>query len=1085
MTETGRWLHRARRRLLVRIVMGGATLTVGAVLVALALGLFLGNVGAYRHAPWAALIVWLAPLAIVIGGAARVVQQCRELTPLSMARAVEREGQRRRGSVGGAATWSGECGSASLAAFADRQVLAWLDREGERSLAAPRRRVARGITVGTFALAVGAIGLVAAGPGGEGARFWHPLSLLAAARGPVLLDVDRVTVQRGDSVTVTVTARGRAAATLWIRAPGDPWDERPLALDTAGSAGVVLGPLDSDRFLRAVSGGRSSETVRVRVALPALITGLELSARFPGYLERPDEMLASDAGDVLLPVGTVVRTRGQATVPLASAAWRSGDRTVTLDTDATGFAGSFVVYRSGQWTLAVEPASGGQLSERPPELSIVAVPDSAPVVAIPVPGTDTTAPLSLRQTLLLDVRDDHRLSRVELVSWRVSRLGNRGEAAVEPVALPEAGTERAIVPWVLDLNERGFLPGDTAYYLARARDNAPSAQEGSSAVFRLRLPEMAELREAMRLETRSVGGTADSLVAEQEALARRIEDLAAERERSSEQAGEQLPFESAERAREVLDEQTDLAERAATLDERMRELSDAAWNAGITDPAFHEQLRQIRDLLERAITEDLVERLDALRDALEHLDASATRDAMRELASAAQQLREELARSRDLFERAAVEGELTTLSADAEELAGQQQEWNRTLEQLSDTVAEQVERDLADRGDSLAAQLEQLGARLDSAQMSSAGVSEGQKMAGTAAASMEQAAMEAGRGERSDAEESGQRASQALDPLAESLRLERDRLREEWRQEVLAEMDRALVEAAVLARAQEAINERIRRAESGPEVRGQQAAVKEGVDRVVDRLRLAAGKNALVSPQLSMALGLARERMEQALALLQQANPNTRDASEQVGESLDALNQAVYAMVRSREQVADAASGSGLAEALERMAQLAQQQGALSGQSGDLLSLMEAGGAQFMEEMQALAARQRALARELERLRAQGELSGAGELGEEAEQLARDLEGGRLDRDLVERQERLFRRLLDAGRTLESDEEDQRRERVAESARPGNVQLPEQAPVPVGAPRFRYPTWDDLRSLTPEERRLVLEYFRRLNDARP
>jgi hypothetical protein len=106
-------------------------------------------------------------------------------------------------------------------------------------------------------------------------------------------------------------------------------------------------------------------------------------------------------------------------------------------------------------------------------------------------------------------------------------------------------------------------------------------------------------------------------------------------------------------------------------------------------------------------------------------------------------------------------------------------------------------------------------------------------------------------------------------------------------------------------------------------------------------------------------------------------------------------------------------------------------------------------------------------------------------LGEEAEQLARDLEGGRLDRDLVERQERLFRRLLDAGRTLESDEEDQRRERVAESARPGNVQLPEQAPVPVGAPRFRYPTWDDLRSLTPEERRLVLEYFRRLNDARP
>jgi hypothetical protein len=34
-------------------------------------------------------------------------------------------------------------------------------------------------------------------------------------------------------------------------------------------------------------------------------------------------------------------------------------------------------------------------------------------------------------------------------------------------------------------------------------------------------------------------------------------------------------------------------------------------------------------------------------------------------------------------------------------------------------------------------------------------------------------------------------------------------------------------------------------------------------------------------------------------------------------------------------------------------------------------------------------------------------------------------------------------------------------------------------------PRVRYPTWDELTRLTPEQRRLVLEYFRRLNEAKP
>src|SRR5688572_9675119 len=57
------------------------------------------------------------------------------------------------------------------------------------------------------------------------------------------------------------------------------------------------------------------------------------------------------------------------------------------------------------------------------------------------------------------------------------------------------------------------------------------------------------------------------------------------------------------------------------------------------------------------------------------------------------------------------------------------------------------------------------------------------------------------------------------------------------------------------------------------------------------------------------------------------------------------------------------------------------------------------------------------------------------ELAKEANQIARELEGGRLTPQTLARQERLFHRLLDAGKTLERDEYSE--ERKAE--RPGSI----------------------------------------------
>src|SRR5205807_4984057 len=166
---------------------------------------------------------------------------------------------------------------------------------------------------------------------------------IAAARQPVRLSVDRATVRRGDSVTVTVQVPAAVRATLETRGLGEPWRATMLTLDSAGRAVRRIGPIEADVFLRASSGGRTSVERRVTVALPAFVADLALTARYPAYLARPDEPLVPGRDPVAIPEGTVILTSGAASVPLAAATWRrdgkGGAARARLSVDGTTFSG--------------------------------------------------------------------------------------------------------------------------------------------------------------------------------------------------------------------------------------------------------------------------------------------------------------------------------------------------------------------------------------------------------------------------------------------------------------------------------------------------------------------------------------------------------------------------------------------------------------------------------------------------------------------------------------------------------------------------------------------------------------------------
>ncbi|MEO8294771.1 MAG: DUF4175 family protein [Gemmatimonadota bacterium] len=1044
------------------------------------------KVGWFR-APYWVLVAWaLAGITgILLFMAAR--RYSGRLTPRWVAGHLEHHGHWRDGAISSLLDAPATGTSASLFNAADQAQARELVLDGRGALEPVRRnlraRAHQGLVFGGLGLLI----FFSAGPvRGSAAALWHPVRAWEATIAPVTVTAAHDEVDRGQSVVLNLKATGRRDAMLWLRGPGEAWHSQPVRLDSAGRGMESIGPLRTDLFARLTSGGRASDTIQVHVRIPAFLGTLTVTAHYPRYLDMEDEAVPLSGDTLLLPTGTTLTTEGAATATLAAGAWvgRSGE--AALEVKGAGFHGSFTPRATGSYQLRLTTEAGTPLAGDSVWLPIRIVPDSSPIVTVPVPGADTIAPLSLRLPLVIEVQDDYGVTSVEVESHRISRLGFSDPPRREIVSLPAAKPEHAVLNFDFNLNDRGLLPGDTVRYRVSARDNAPAANVGRSREFVLRLATLSEVRAAAREASDNVSSRLDSLAAESRKLERSTEDLSRERERPSAgqrrgQTEETMSYESAKRAEAVAESQQEMMDRAEALKQSLEELQQSAEAAGLNDPAWQERLKEIQDQLDRALTPELRQKLAELQQALTALDPERAKDALQQLAEAQKELREALERSQELFRRAAMEGDMTNLAAESQELAQQQKDWSEQAEQQPDSArAAAEEKDLARRADSLAAALNRLAPQMDSPEQKE-GLQSAAEQASQAAQQMQQAAQSANEGQRQQARKQGEEAARKLDPLGQQLKQQGQAMQQQWRQEVTEAMDRAMTETSRLTQRQLQLAENFRRGDASAATRGEQGALEEGAQKLQDQIQGASGKNALVSPQIAASLARAQQQMQRAREAVATGAPNTREAADAAGEAVDALNTAAYQLSRSRGQVSGSGSGSGLQEAMEQMREMANQQGGVSKDASGMLPM--AGNSGMQQQLRQLGARQRAMAEQLERMRANGDPGGAAEMAREARDLARRLESGRLDRETVERQERLFRRMLDAGRTLQGEQQDENKERQSTTPTGDSINLPPalRSRLMGDDNRIRMPDWESLQRLSPEERRLVVEYFQRLS----
>jgi len=1086
----GHLVERERQRLRRAELLAAGLLALGVV----ALGVGLGAV-LLGGARWLALprgvpfVIWLVLVALLGWLAVRTrTRLAREATQLRVARAIENEQGLRRGQLVGVVELEGR---GALASRAAGMTLGELPPSGPLA-PAMRRASSRRAAIAAGVAGAGALALASATPlFGDGLRaVMRPMD---AWRGALLerprIDDAPAELLRGSPLRVRVHAPGRRRVILAVRQTGEAWRDDTLAVDAAtGDARWTMDALRGDVRLVATDGRATSDSVVVRAADRPFVGAVVLRASYPSYLGRPAETLP--VGEPLrLPRGTLLSISGRASVPLSAVQLTGSGETHDLAANGHRFQGRLVAARSLrlEW---VARGVDGKVPDLPPALELEVLADSAPRVEITSPTTDTLLVAGDSAALGIGASDDHGIAVVRMRITRGEQTYTQAVAGAVGIAWAGAAP--------LKLGAIGLAGGDAVRVRAEAIDASPWAQVGTSREIVVRRATRDEIRASARALGDSAVQAARAAVSAQQALAQRTDEASRAQARSSSSATGQesgasarsaqqqgnMSYEAAEKARALAQEQRAITERVEKLREATKQLEQQLRAAGALDSALQRQLAEAQSLLRQALTPEMMAQMQKLENASQQQDGQQARDALRDLARMQQQLREQLERSAEMLERAAAEGAMQTLGDQARDLAARERSFADSAAR-NDASA----RDRSDQAGKLAAQSEQLRdamsdlqTRLEKSRAES-GATRAAKAAEHAANS-DSSMRRAAQSMKADGSGSQQArdAAKEMEQAAQAMQDARAAQVKEWKQELTSALDQGVQEMLQLARQERALEQQARSGAKSDDRRGAQSAVEQGVDRASRKLDDAGRKSALLSPRSQRAVQDAKQKVSDATRSVAQPQASGTQQAGALGDAADALTRAAAALARDRERTNAANSASGFGEMLQQLQQAAQQQGQINSQAQSLFA-MPGGSPSAQSLARALAHQQRSVA---DRLEEAGDGAGgdkAAQLAQEARRLAEALDGGRLDAGTIARQQQLFRRLLDAGRSLEKEDREDTGKREATSAKGDETFTPTGTVQSKAAVRFPPPRWEELRGLPADERRAILDYFTRLNSA--
>lgn len=859
---------------------------------------------------------------------------------------------------------------------------------------------------------------------------------------------------KGENVTLSAKVTGevplRVFASVKYKEDAE-FSSKLLVKDSLGYYRYEIPAVRSSFSYYFSADGLNSETYSVEITDKPIIRSLQLTIAPPSYSRLP-EAIQKDNGNITALKGSVVNFRFTSTKPLLQSKLIFNDSSeVKLQISGVLSEGRYKIKENAVYKIIITDAEGAN-NDNPISYAVEVLSDENPAIDVLSPNKDVNLGEDNRLPLYFKISDDYGFSALALKYRLAYSKFEQPENTFRNISLPFTEVKSSeeleqTVSYVWNLSKEALTPEDVIEYYLEVTDNdrisGPKSTRSPS--FKIRVPSLDELFANTDKAHAEVEQDLSKILEEAKELKKDLEKISQELKKDK----KEISYQEKEKIEKALEKFEEVESKAQEMSEKMSEMREDMQKNNLLSKETMEKYMELQNLMNELSDDEMKKAMEKLSQSLQKMDRQQVQEAMKNMQMDEEAFRKGIERTLNLMKRIQIEQKTDELVKRAEDINKRQNELENESKQNSKT--EQQKDKLAREQNDISKDLEKLSKEMKNLQekmedMKDMPSEDMEKMSEELEKQnneqlSENAKQDIQKGDFKNAQKNQSQVSQNMQNLSKQMKEMSDKMQQENQMQAFTNMMKITDNLVSLSGEQEKLkksSEGERQGENAPNQGAKrQNELLSGLDKITSQMSEQSNKTFAITPEMGKAIGNARNSMRQALQGMQNGNSSMTVISQNA--AMKAVNEAATMMKSAMESMMSGGQGGGMMSLMQQLQQLSQQQMNIN----DLTQGLQQGtlSMQQQAEMQRLAQQQELVKKSLEQLNDESKASGQSKkipanlenIINEMKEVVADMRSENLSDDVVQKQERILSRLLDAQRSM--NDRDYKEERESKSGK--------------------------------------------------
>ncbi|HKJ81336.1 MAG TPA: DUF4175 family protein [Ignavibacteriaceae bacterium] len=857
---------------------------------------------------------------------------------------------------------------------------------------------------------------------------------------------------KGDNLSISVKVNGEVPKNVSLGtkdAEQTKYEMQDLKRDSSGVYGFQVKSVRSSFKYFASADGINSQQYNVSVIDPPIIKTLDVDINSPSYSGIP-AVNQKDNGNVSALKGSRVSLKISSTKNLKYARLVFSDSTeVTLKTNGEEARGSFRIKNDNYYRIIIRDNNDNE-NISPINYTIKALDDAYPVIEVIAPNENLLLPNDNRIALLTKISDDYGFTKLNL-AYRLSASKykeNWTDYKTLEIPLNRKLTEQN-VSYIWNLSQLHLSENDVVTYYLEIfdNDNVSGPKSAKTASFTVRVPTLNELiTQADKTQNKAINDLQQTLK-DAEDLKKNIEKISQELKQDK----KDISWQEKEKIEKSLEHFKKMQDKSDQISKKIDDLKKNLQQNNLMSQETLEKYSELQKLFDTLSSDGMKKMAENMQNLLQSLDRKQIQQAMENFKFDEEQFRASIERTMNLLKRIQAEQKVNDLVNKMDEIIKKQenieQETKRSnlndknkQDELSSGQNEITKEmnDLKEQMDDLSKKMSELKDQpkedLDKLQ-EEFNQQENSELSKEASQKIQQS-------QKQMAMQNQKQIQQNMKHMKGGMQDLQKTMRQKIQMQTFVDMMKLTDNLISLSKQQEVL-----RKESGnldptssafKSNSEQQNNIQKNLDKIATQMSELSQKTFAITPEMGKALGDAKRAMMRSLDAMQNRNGN--QALSNQGEAMKGLNEAASLMKNSMQQMMNGQGQGGMMSLMQQLGQMTQQQMNLNNLTQMLQQAM--GGKLTMQQqaqLDRLAQQQEEVRKTLKQLSEEAKASGKSKtlasnldkLLDQMQEVVTNMKTQKINDDLIQKQEKILSKMLDAQRSVNERDYEKDRESFA------------------------------------------------------